>query len=285
MSGPAPAPVHWRTLRVHPSDESSRQALIAALIGAGAGGVQEQGDMLVTHLPATADLSAVHAAAARHAGTSIETEELGPVDWSAAWPTQVGVQRLGRLTIAPPWLAAEATPTAGGPVIVIEPGMAFGTGEHATTRGAIRLMQQVIRPGDSVADLGTGSAVLAIAAARLGASRVFAIELDEEALANAEENVARNDVGERVVVLHGDARHLLPVVAPVRVILANIISTVLVDLAPVMQKALAEDGEAVMSGVLTTERDALLEALAATGWRCRAEDVEGEWWSGIVTPA
>lgn len=285
MNGSAPAPVHWRILRVRPTDEASRQALVAALIAAGAGGVQEQGDALVTHLPTTTDLSAVHAAVLRHAGTTIETEELGPVDWSAAWPTQVGIQRLGRLTIAPPWLADEAAAPAGGALVLIEPGMAFGTGEHATTRGVVRLMQRVIQSGDAVADLGSGSAVLAIGAAKLGASRVFAIEMDEEAIANAEENVARNAVADRVVVIHGDATQLLPIVAPVRVILANIISSVLVELAPAMRKALAPDGVAIVSGVLTSERDGLIATLAAGGWRCLDEDVEGEWWSGIIAPA
>jgi ribosomal protein L11 methylase PrmA len=75
---------------------------------------------------------------------------------------------------------------------VIDPGMAFGTGDHPTTRGVVRLMQGAVRPGDLVADLGAGSAVLSIAAIKLGAARAAAIEFDPDAIGNAEENVARN---------------------------------------------------------------------------------------------
>jgi ribosomal protein L11 methyltransferase len=166
--------------------------------------------------------------------------------------------------------------------IVIDPGMAFGTGEHATTRGVIRLLQRVVQPGDHVADLGAGSAVLAIAAAKLGASRVAAIELDHDAIGNAEENVARNDVADRVTVIEGDAATLLPLVAPVNVITANIISSVLLELLPVMARALATDGHAILSGILSVEREAMLGAIQAN-WRVDAEDEEDNWWSATIS--
>jgi ribosomal protein L11 methyltransferase len=160
--------------------------------------------------------------------------------------------------------------------------MAFGTGEHATTRGVIRLLERVVQPGDRVADLGTGSAVLAIAAAKLGANRVAAIELDHDAIGNAEENVARNDVADRVTVIEGDAATLLPLVAPVNVITANIISSVLLELLPVMARALAMDGHAILSGILSVEREAMLAAVQAN-WRVDAEDEEDNWWSATIS--
>jgi ribosomal protein L11 methyltransferase len=165
---------------------------------------------------------------------------------------------------------------------VIEPEMAFGTGEHQTTRGVVRLLPSVIRSGDRVADLGAGSAVLAIAAAKLGAAHVTAIELDHDAIANAEENVVRNGVAARVTVLEGDAELLLPLVAPVRVVLANIISSVLTGLLPVIATSLTPDGEAVLSGILVEEREAMLVVLEGTGWALLAEDVEGMWWSARI---
>ncbi len=88
-----------------------------------------------------------------------------------------------------------------------------------------------------------------------------------------------------MAVLHGDAFSLLPVVAPVRIIVANIISSVLIGLAPVMRRALAPDGVAILSGILRSERDDVLSTLREDGWRCVEEDVEGDWWSGIVAPA
>ena len=145
------------------------------------------------------------------------------VDWSTAWRTQLRAHTVGLLTVTPPWLAAPFLPER---TIVIDPAMAFGTGDHATTRGVLGLMQDVVRAGDVVADLGSGSGVLAIAAAKLGAARVAAIESDPDAIGNAEENVAANDVAGRVVVIEGDATVLLPLVAPVRVVLANIISEI-----------------------------------------------------------
>ena len=240
--------------------------------------------MLITHVPSGTDLSALYSAASAHASVSVETEELGIVDWSTRWPTRVGIQRLGAITIAPPWLADEAA-AEGGDVVVIEPAMAFGTGEHETTRAVVRLLQRAVRPGDAVADLGAGSAVLAICAIKLGARRAFAIELDDDAIPNAEENTARNGVADRVAVLHGDAFSLLPVVAPVRIIVANIISSVLIRLAPVMRRTLTPGGVAILSGILRSERDDVLATLGEDGWRILDEDAEGDWWSGIIAPA
>jgi ribosomal protein L11 methyltransferase len=148
----------------------------------------------------------------------------------------------------------------------------------------LRLMQGVIRPGDRVADLGAGSAVLAIGAVKLGASWVAAIELDHDAIANAEENVRRNGVADRVKVIEGDAGLLLPLVAPVRVITANIQLTVLGPLLPAIDDALADDGDAILSGILVTEREEMLEILAAERWSVKRDDTEGDWWSVHVTP-
>lgn len=250
---------------------------MAALFACGAQGVQETDDSILTHFPPETDLDAV-AAAVYDADpeASVDTWSVGETDWSQAWRAGIGAHTLGRLTIAPPWLAEGYDPAT---TIVIEPGMAFGTGEHPTTRGVIRLLQDVIRPGDVVADLGAGSAVLAIAAAKLGASRVVAIEYDGEAIANAEENVVLNGVADRVVVVEGDAGVLLPLAAPVRVVLANIISSVLVELLPVIAGALAPDGTAILSGILLEERSQMLDVLAADGWRVEAEDSEELWWS------
>jgi ribosomal protein L11 methyltransferase len=120
---------------------------------------------------------------------------------------------------------------------------------------------------------------------KLGASHSFAIEIDGDAIGNAEENVARNGVAERVTVLDGDATSLLPLVAPVDVILANIISSVLIALLPAMADALAPGGHAILSGILREERGDMLAALAANGWRVEREDHEDIWWSVAIARA
>lgn len=270
----------WTRVAVRPSGGGTRDAIIAALFGAGVQGVHEEGDLLVTHVVSadaaeTAEM-AVHAADFR---AVVERREIPDVDWSVAWRDSIRAHDVGTLTIAPPWLADGLVPSHA---VIIEPAMAFGTGDHPTTRGVLRLMHSVIRAGDIVADLGAGSAVLAIAAAKLGAARVAAVELDGDAISNAEENVARNGVAGSVKVIEGDATLVLPLLAPVRVVLANIISSVLTGLLPLIGSSLTADGVAILSGILDEERNTMLARFAADGWRVLHEDAEGEWWSVAI---
>jgi ribosomal protein L11 methyltransferase len=274
---------HWTRLALTPSASSKRDAVAASMFAAGAEGLHELDDALVTHLPASTNAEAfVDAVRAADPALRAEASPLDDTDWAEKWKERITAHQLGALMVTPPWLAEGRDPAT---TIVIEPAMAFGTGEHPTTRGVVRLMQGVIRAGDSVADLGSGSAVLSIAAAKLGAARVYAIEIDPDATGNAEENIARNGVGDRVAALEGDAAVFLPLVAPVRVILANIISSVLVDLLPLMTMTLADDGVIILSGILREERERMLTALRDGGWRVDAEDAEDQWWSVRCTKA
>ena len=197
------------------------------------------------------------------------------IDYSE-WRASVGAHHVGELIISPPWLASEFD---AGRVVIVEPAMAFGTGEHQTTRGVMRLMQGVIRDGDVIADLGAGSAVLSIAAAKLGAQRVAAVEFDHDSIGNAEENVVANNVGDRVEVIEGDATVILPLLAPVRVILANILSSVLTPMLPAIRSSLTNDGQAILSGMVLDEREAMLDAVADSGFVVEREDTEDVWWS------
>ena len=272
---------HWLSVRVKPG--THRDAVVAALFAAGAQGVQEIGDQLVTLLADESKADEVTCGVlAASPDASIETEPTPQVDWSERWKSALHAHQLGPLFIAPPWLAHGHDVEHS---VIIDPGMAFGTGEHATTRGVIRLLPTVLRPGDRVADLGAGSAVLSIAAAKLGAAHAFAIELDPDAIGNAEENVARNGVADRVTVLEGDAEVLLPLVAPVNVVVANILSSVLLALLPAIALALAPGGRAILSGILREERREILDALQSGGWRLDREDVEDIWWSVAVSQA
>jgi ribosomal protein L11 methyltransferase len=266
---------------VTPSADTAREAVSAALFVAGAQGILEDGARLVSVFTD----AATAADAEREVRTAdpdavIEREEFDPGDYDAAWRASVQPRMVGRMRITPPWRASEGEANT---TIVIEPGTGFGTGEHETTRCALVLLQDLVRPGDTVADLGCGSAVLAIAAARLGAARVVAIELDGEAIPNAEENVALNAVGDRVTVIEGDAGALLPLLAPLDVVVANIISSVLVGLLPAVHPVLAPGARVVVSGVLVAERDDFLAVIATDGWQVRRETQEGEWWAAELT--
>ncbi|HEV2180895.1 MAG TPA: 50S ribosomal protein L11 methyltransferase [Gemmatimonadaceae bacterium] len=271
----------WTEVRVRTAGETTRDAVVAALVHAGAPAVLELDDALLTHLPADSDVSALEAALrAADATVTVESRDAGHIDVARAWPPAVGVHRVGRIAVAPPWRAAEVA-DAECPVI-IEPAMAFGTGEHETTRGVLRLMQNVVQPGDRTIDVGAGSAILSIAAVKLGAARAIAIESDPQAIANAEENAVANGVADRVRVIEGDARVILPLVAPARVLFANIIASVVVELAPAMRAALSPNGRAVVSGILVDERPAVTASLARAGWCVESEFVEGEWWSSVI---
>ena len=270
--------MNWLSVRVRPG--GSPEAALAALFRLGSEGVHEAGPELITHFPADADGAAIAAEVrAADPAADVTTTLIPAVDWAEEWKRGVRAHDLGALSIVPPWLAEGRDPSR---TIVIEPEMAFGTGEHQTTRGVVRLLPGVIRAGDRVADLGAGSAVLAIAAAKLGAAHVTAIELDHDAIANAEENVDRNQVVDRVTVIEGDAGLLLPLVAPVRVVLANIISSVLTAMLPTIAASLTPDGEAILSGILVEERPHMLGVLESGGWYLVAEDVEGTWWSARI---
>jgi ribosomal protein L11 methyltransferase len=269
----------WTTVRVRPA-AGDGEAVAAALFDAGSQGVQFDDGVVVTHFPPGTDIERVRAAVkAADAHAQVDEGAADTTDWTEAWKRLIRRHALGDLTVAPPWLAEGADPAR---TIVIDPGMAFGTGEHPTTRGVVRLMQRAVRRGMLVADLGAGSAILSIAAVKLGAARAVAIELDPEAIGNAEENVARNGAAGRVQVIEGDAALLLPLVAPVDLVLANIISSVLAGLLPTIAAALPPRGPAILSGILLEERPSMLDALAAGGWTLEAEDAEEVWWSALI---
>ena len=265
-------------LAVRVKPRSNHEAVVAALFEAGSMGVHEDGDAFVTNLPDDGDVDLLRERlAAIDPGAEVDVTTVTPPDFSE-WRGTVGAHTVGRITVAPPWVQADSAEH----LVLIEPAMAFGTGEHATTRLCLSLLQRVIRHGDTVADLGSGSAVLSIAAAKLGARTVAAIEIDPDATSNAEENVARNGVGGAVHLVEGDAAILLPLIAPVRVVIANIISSVISSMLPVIAASLTSDGEVILSGIMLEEREMMLSRLRDAGWRATMEESEGEWWSTVV---
>jgi len=271
--------VTWIALRITP--ESNRDGVIAALFASGSQGVQEDGAAVLTHFPADSSFADIRAAVMdADPRAEISVSETPDTDYSQ-WRASVSAHIVGNLVIAPPWLAAEYDSRR---TIIVDPAMAFGTGEHPTTRGAMRLMHGVIRAGDVVADLGAGSAVLSIAAIKLGAARAIAVEIDHDSIGNAEENVRVNGVSDRVDVIEGDAMTLLPLLAPVRVVIANIISSVILPLAPLIKRALSAEGQAIISGILIDERADVLKALEGDGWKVQREDTEDAWWSAQIAP-
>jgi ribosomal protein L11 methyltransferase len=279
-------------LRVTASHSADLSPLLAeGLLAAGGSAVEERADSVITYIAlderdaatAAQEVRTIVRAVLGTEPAQLDFDEVPEQDWLALWRAGLGPRRMGRIVVAPTW--SEVTAAADDIVIRIDPQMAFGTGEHASTRGVLRLMQQAVRSGDRVLDVGAGSAILAIAAARLGAAAALAVENDPDAMDNAAENVARNGVAGQVTLLceHVDDAFLAGRgVGAFHGILANVLSGVLRPLLPAFHDALAPGGWAILSGILLEEAVAMRAAAASVGFTVEAEDAEEQWWSVLL---
>jgi ribosomal protein L11 methyltransferase len=249
------------------------------LFQAGTEAIQETELDLVAHFPPDAPTDAIRdSVVVADPRATVAFSESPGIDWGS-WRADVSAHAVGSMTVAPPWLAMDPL---SDKVVVVDPAMAFGTGEHATTRACLGLLQIAAPDGKRVADLGTGSGVLAIAAAKLGAERVVGIEIDPDAIPNAEANVVLNGVSDRVTIIEGDAKPLLLLLRPFDLILANILSSVIRELFDAMDASLSPSGVAILSGILDEESDDMKLFVAARGWIIESESIEDRWWSGLI---
>lgn len=218
----------------------------------------------------------------RNALLDLSPVDVDDEDWARRSQADLKAVRVGRIVVAPPWdlpspgLPSPQAPGPPGPppsdiVIIIEPSMGFGTGHHATTRLCLELLQEIDVRGRRVIDVGTGSGVLAIAAARLGASSVLAFDCDPDALLNARENVARNGAT-TIEVREADVVALDA--PPAHVVLANLTAALLQRTAHILRERVAPGGIAIVSGF---GPDELVRVCAAFGGRMRRSVHEGDW--------
>jgi len=166
---------------------------------------------------------------------------------------------------------------------VLDPENAFGSGEHGSTRAALRLLEQLLRPGDFVLDLGSGSGILTIAARKLGAVKAIGIEQDDEAVEVALRNAARNGVADAVDFFSGDAGQLTPLFAPVDLVVSNILRIVNIALLPEVWRTLRSGGTGIFSGMEVGERDLFLEELERGGFEPGPDTVDSGWWAVAAT--
>lgn len=172
-------------------------------------------------------------------------------DWATAWKAYFKPTRVGRrFVIKPTW--EEIEPGAEDLVLELDPGMAFGTGTHATTSLCLEVLDEIVQPGMKVFDLGTGSGILAIAAAKLGAE-VEAVDLDPVAVRVAQENIDLNKVSEQVTAKHGDLGSVLNGQADL--VVANIIADVILLLLSDLKRILKPEGEFLASGIIDNRAD------------------------------
>lgn len=218
---------------------------LAALEAAGLLGMAEQAGRATAYFPARVDGLPVHG----------EWEAVPERDWLAVWREGLEPVTVGALTVTPPWI------DAGPGALVIDPGQAFGTGHHETTTGCLAALQELELRGRSVLDVGTGSGILAIAAARLGARRVVGVDTDPLAVAAARANAEVNGV--RIDVLEGSAGAAAP--ERFAVLVANLDTETLSRLAPALAARLAPGGTLVASGVSLDRQAEAVTALTLAG--------------------
>ena len=267
----------WWAIDVRTTPEE-RNRLGAWLVARTGQAVEERDDgTLVTFAPDERAADELIAQLGREGGAPAETSRrrIEPVDWSTRWRDGLGARSFGRLTVTPSWAPP---PAAAGPVVVLDPETAFGSGEHGSTRVALALLERLVRPGDLALDLGSGSGILAIAAVKLGAARAIGVEADAEANPVAVRNAERNGVASAVEFLEGDAGDLAPLLGPADLVLSNILRTVNTALLPAIRHALRPRGLAIFAGMEPAEAPLFLPALEAAGFAAQEELTDTGWW-------
>ena len=202
---------------------------------------------------------------------TVEEEE-----WEHSWKEHFKKLRIGRrLVVRPTWQEHEAR--RSDVVIALDPGMAFGTGHHPTTRMCLELLEDLVRQGMDVLDLGCGSGILSIAAAKLGAKSVLGLEIDSAAVRAAKQNVRGNSVQYATRILEGTLPHPAAGKCSYDLAVVNISSKVVCDLAAEVAAATRPGGRIVASGILDEHEEEVRRALTAASGPIERRTADGDW--------
>jgi ribosomal protein L11 methyltransferase len=212
-----------------------------------------------------------------------ETSELDNA-WKDSWKEGFRPFRVGeRFVIRPPWYEYDGE----GTVILMDPGMAFGTGSHETTSMCVETLETTVRPDDLVLDIGTGSGILSIASVLLGARKAVGIEIDPDAAAAAEGNVKMNLLEDKIDIVVGDITESQGRAGfwdfaqndrgGFDIICANLFSGIIKMILPIMRELLRTGGKLIISGLLDVEEPAMKEAITQAGFHVIEAEVRGEW--------
>lgn len=199
-------------------------------------------------------------------------------DWAEAWKSYFKPEHIGRVVIKPSWESYQ--PRTGEIVVELDPGMAFGTGTHPSTRLCLGLLQEQAPGRTSMLDIGTGSGILAVSAAKLGIPQIVAGDIDPLAVKVATENVQRNGVGGQVRVVEGDLLQL-GLNTNFELIVANIITNVILKLIPDLPGALAPKGHFLASGIIDERFPEVEAALTEQGFEL-VKRVSADGWTALV---
>lgn len=200
---------------------------------------------------------------------SIRTRKVEETDWLAEWKRHWKPQKVARFTIAPPWSDVEPSDQI---VIRIEPNMAFGTGTHETTQLCLAAISEKYDPGQSFMDVGTGTGILAIAAAKLGGTNILAYDVDHDSVAIAMENAIANEVSEKITFAEGSITNETP---PFDLVCANLTIDVIEPLLPLLVEKTSR--LLILSGILADQEAAALNALNDLFVKDQTITRAGEW--------
>lgn len=197
-------------------------------------------------------------------------------DWLEIWRKHFRPIHIGKkIVICPEWI--EYTPEAGEKVVKLDSNMAFGTGEHETTAMCLKLLQHYLTPESVCIDVGCGSGILGISAIKLGARYAYLSDIDEIAVKSATHNSKINGVEERVKVVHADLLDRADVKGDI--VFANITAEILVRLAPTIKNYLNRTGVLILSGIIESRLEMVLQAFGEQGLKCEKRIREGEWYA------
>ena len=210
----------------------------------------------------------------------VTLEQVRDEDWETAWKAYYQPLPVGeKLLVVPCWMEPDLSENRLP--VLLDPGMIFGTGAHASTQMCMAALEHILHGGEYVVDLGCGSGILSIAALRLGADRAVGVDIDPLAPAVAEENAARNDYfAPRFTAQAGDVlsdHTLTDALAPCDVLLANIVADVIIPLSPIAARMLKPGGTFLCSGILDLREDEVAAAIEAAGFTITARAAKDDW--------
>jgi ribosomal protein L11 methyltransferase len=262
-------------IAIDEADEEQLDRVSGLLFETGAEGLEVRDEarpiVLIAAFPPDVEPSGLSARVASALDDVVEArvsqDAFEPIDWSSHWKQHFRPLSFGRLWVVPSWLEAPADAEA---ILSIDPSSAFGTGLHATTALCIeRIVER--SPIDSILDVGTGTGILALAALRFGCRRAVGVDNDPEALAVADENAKKNGLRERIELAEGlpDGQFAM--------VVANILAPPLIEMAPILVDRVAPGGTLLLSGVLDSQADRVVEAYVDRGLDRVAVEKREEW--------